>query len=224
MGTYLFRRILQMILILIIVSAVVFLLVRLLPGDPILMYLTRQDVEGISPETVAKMRHELGLDRPIYVQCVDWVAHVVTGDLGNSLVQRRPVISDIKQRMPITIHLGLSAFFIAVLLGIPFGVIAAVRRGGWLDQVITTFGNLGITVPIFLLGILLIYLFGLRLGWLPIYGYTSPFEDFWLNAKQIIMPVFCLAIPPITATLRLTRSGMLEVMRQDYIRTAWLKG
>lgn len=213
-----------MILILIIVTAVVFLMVRLLPGDPILMYLTRQDMESFTVEQVDKLRHDLGLDRPIIVQYVNWVSDVVTGDLGNSIILRRPVMDDIKQRLPITLHLGLLAFTISILIGIPGGIVAAVRRGGWLDQVITTVGNLGITIPIFWLGILLIYLFGLKLGWLPIYGYTSPFKDFWLNMKQVIMPVFCLAVPPISSTLRLTRSSMLGVMRQDYIRTAWSKG
>ncbi len=224
METYILRRLFQMILLILIVSAVIFLMVRLLPGDPILMYLTRQDAEGISPETIAKMRHELGLDRPIYIQYAYWLSHVVRGDLGISLTMRRPVMGDMKRRLPITLQLGFTAFMISVIIGIPFGIIAAIRRGGWIDQIITTLGNLGICIPIFWLGILLIYLFGLRLGWLPIYGYTSPFNNFWLNVKQIIMPVFCLAIPPITSILRLTRSSMLEVMRQDYIRTAWAKG
>jgi len=224
MGTYIVRRILQMILILIIVTAVVFLMVRLLPGDPILMYLTQQDMDGFTTGQVDKMKHDLGLDRPMYVQYVAWLGDVVRGDLGDSLIQRREVMGEIKQRLPITLHLGILAFTISIIIGIPGGIIAAIRRGGWLDQAITTFGNLGICIPIFWLGILLIYLFGLKLQWLPIYGYTSPFEDFWLNMKQIIMPVFCLSIPSIASTVRLTRSSMLEVMRKDYIRTAWSKG
>jgi len=224
MGTYIVRRILQMILILIIVTAVVFLMVRLLPGDPILMYLTQQDMDGFTTEQVDKMKHNLGLDRPMYVQYVAWLGDVVRGDLGDSLIQRRDVMSEIKQRLPITLHLGILAFAISIIIGIPGGIIASVRRGGWMDQAITTFGNLGICVPIFWLAILMTYLFGLKLQWLPIYGYTSPFEDFWLNLKQIIMPVFCLSIPSIASTVRLTRSSMLEVMRKDYIRTAWSKG
>ncbi len=224
MGAYIVRRILQMILIMIIATAIVFLMVRLLPGDPILMYLTQQDMDGFTTEQVEKMRHDLGLDRPLYIQYLAWVGNVLTGDLGNSLIQRRTVMGEIKKRLPITLHLGILAFTISIIVGIPGGIVAAVRRGGWLDQVITTIGNLGITVPIFWLGILLIDLFGLKLGWLPIFGYTSPFEDFWLNTKQIIMPVFCLAIPSIASTIRLTRSSMLEVMRKDYIRTAWSKG
>ena len=224
MGTYIIRRLLQMLLVLIIVTAIIFLMVRLLPGDPILMYLTQMDVEEFEIEQVEKIRQELGLDRPLFVQYLEWVGDVATGDLGMSLILRRPVIEDMKQRLPITLHLGILAFVISIIIGIPGGVIAAVRRGTWLDTVVTTFGNLGITIPIFWLAILLIYLFGLKLGMLPLYGYTSPFKDFWLNLQQIILPVFCLAIPSIASTIRLTRSSMLEVMRQDYIRTAWSKG
>jgi len=224
MGTYIIRRFLQTILIIIIVTFVIFFMVRFLPGDPILMYLTQQDVENFSLDQVEQMRKELGLDRSIFVQYLDWVGGVVRGDLGTSLILRREVIEDIKQRLPITMHLGILAFIISIIIGVPAGVIAAIRRGGWLDQLLTTLGNVGITVPVFWLGLLLMYVFSLKLHWLPIYGYTSPFKDFWLNTKQIILPVFCLAIPPIASTLRLTRSSMLEVTRQDYIRTAWSKG
>jgi len=212
-----------MLLVLIIVTAIVFILVRLLPGDPILVYLTQQDVESLTIEQVAKIRHEFGLDRPLVVQYGKWVGGLLTGDFGISVIRQTPVTVDVKQRLPITLHLGALALVIS-LVGIPAGVIAAVRRGGWLDQLVTTLGNLGVTAPSFWLAIFLIYIFGLKLGWLPIFGYTSPFRDFWLNTREIILPVFCLAVPPIALMMRLTRSSMLEVMRQDYIRTAWSKG
>jgi peptide/nickel transport system permease protein len=224
MGTYIVKRILSMLVVLLIVTAIVFILVRLLPGDPILIYLTQQDVESLSIEQVAKVRHELGLDKPIAVQYVRWVGALARGDFGISVIRQTPVMLDIKQRLPITLHLGSMAFLVSIMIGIPAGVIAAVRRGGWLDQLVTTIGNLGVTIPSFWLAIFLIYIFGLRLGWLPIFGYTSPFKDFWLSASQAILPVFCLAIPPIAMDMRLTRSSMLEVMRQDYVRTAWSKG
>lgn len=224
MGTYIIRRILQMILVLLIVTIIVFLMVRLLPGDPILMYLTSSDLEEITQEQVDVIRHDLGLDRSLFVQYADWIANVVTGDFGTSIIHRGKVIDDIKKRLPITLHLGGLAFVISIIIGIPMGVIAAVRRATWLDNLMTSLGNLGITIPVFWLGILLIYAFGLKLDWLPIYGYTSPFKDFFLNTQQIIMPVFCLAVPPIASAVRLTRSSMLEVMRQDYVRTAWSKG
>jgi peptide/nickel transport system permease protein len=213
-----------MILVLLIITVIVFLMVRLLPGDPILMYLTSSDLQEITQEEIDVIRHDLGLDRPLIVQYFDWISHVVTGDLGTSIIHRGKVADDIKRRLPITLHLGGLAFIISIIIGIPMGVIAAVRRGTWLDSVLTSLGNLGITIPVFWLGILLIYAFGLKLDWLPVFGYTSPFKDLALNTKQIILPIFCLAVPPIASAVRLTRSSMLEVMRQDYIRTAWSKG
>jgi peptide/nickel transport system permease protein len=213
-----------MILVLLIVTIIVFLMIRLLPGDPILMYLTTTDLQEITREEVAVIKHDLGLDRPLVVQYFDWLGHVVTGDLGTSIIHRGKVGDDIKRRLPITLHIGGLAFIISIIIGIPMGVIAAVRRGTWLDSVLTSLGNLGITIPVFWLGILLIYAFGLKLDWLPVFGYTSPFKDLALNTRQIILPVFCLAVPPIASAVRLTRSSMLEVMRQDYVRTAWSKG
>ncbi len=213
-----------MILVLLIVTIIVFLMVRLLPGDPILIYLTQQDLDEITQEQVDAIRHDLGLDRSLVTQYIDWIGSVATGDLGTSIIHRGKVGDDIKRRLPITLHLGGLAFIISIIVGIPMGVIAAVRRGTWLDSLLTSLGNLGITIPIFWLGILLIYAFGLKLDWLPIFGYTSPFKDFWLNTQQIILPVFCLAVPAIASAVRMTRSSMLEVMRQDYIRTAWSKG
>jgi peptide/nickel transport system permease protein len=224
MGTYIIRRVLQMVTVLLLVTIIVFLLMRLLPGDPILMYLTQEDLEVITQEQVDALRHDLGLDLPLMAQYVDWLSKAVRGDLGTSIIHRGKVIDDIKKRLPITIYIGALAFLISIIIGIPLGVVAAVRRGTWLDNVVTSVANLGITTPNFWLGILLIYLFGYKLGWLPIYGYTSPLKDFWLNIQHIILPVFCLAVPPIASGARLTRSSMLEVMRQDYIRTAWSKG
>ena len=121
-------------------------------------------------------------------------------------------------------YIGGLAFMISIVIGIPIGVIAAMRRGTWVDNLLTSLGNIGITIPVFWLGILLIYFFGLKLHILPVYGYTSPFKNFWLSVQQMLMPVFCLSIPPIASAVRLTRSSMLEVLRQDYVRTAWSKG
>lgn len=224
MGTYVVRRVLQMIFVLLVVTVIVFVMVRQLPGDPILMYLTRQDLEEITQEQVDAIRHDLGLDRPLVVQYADWLGKALTGDLGHSIIHRGRVMDDIQKRLPITLYIGGLAFGISILIGIPLGVIAAVRRGTWVDNLLTGIGNLGITIPVFWLGILLIYFFGLRLHILPIYGYTSPFKDLWLSVQQTLLPVFCLAIPPIASAVRMTRSSMLEVLRQDYIRTAWSKG
>ena len=164
-----------MLVVLLIVTVIVFLLVRMLPGDPILMYLTQQDIEKITPEQVAIIKHDLGIDRPLFIQYFDWLGGVLTGDLGTSIIHRGKVIDDIKKRLPITMHLGALAFIISIIIGIPLGVITAVRRGTWMDTLLTSLGNVGVTIPIFWLGILLIYFFGLKLELLPIYGYPSPF-------------------------------------------------
>jgi peptide/nickel transport system permease protein len=224
MQVYIVRRILQMILVLLIVTLIVFFLLRLLPGDPIMMYLSQQDLEQITQEQVDFTKHQLGLDRSLPVQYFRWLGDVFTGDLGISIITKSPVINEIKVRLPVTMHLGTLALIISVIIGIPLGVLAAARRGSWIDNVVTSVGNIGITLPSFWLGILLIYIIGYKLEWLPIYGYTSPFKNFWLNTQQIIMPIIVLAAAPIATDIRITRSSMLEVLRQDYIRTAWAKG
>jgi peptide/nickel transport system permease protein len=128
------------------------------------------------------------------------------------------------ERFPVTLHLGLLAWIVGATFGILAGLLAAVRRGKWVDKVVTPLTYIGVTIPVFWLGILLIYAFGLKLNWLPIVGYTSPLDDFWLSTKQVIMPVICLAVFGLAANARQTRSSMLEVIQQDYIRTAWSKG
>jgi peptide/nickel transport system permease protein len=224
MAGYIGRRLLLAILVLIIVTVIIFMGMRLLPGDPILMYLTANNVESISNEEVELLRHEYGVDRPLAVQYFSWAAGVFRGDLGQSIAYNSSVTGEVLRRIPITLHLGLLAFLLGWLIGVPAGIICAIRRGGWLDTVITFLTNIGITIPSFWLGILMIYLFSLYFNWLPTYGYTSPFEDFWGSTKQLVMPVICLALFPVASMARQTRSSMLEVLRQDYIRTAWSKG
>jgi len=224
MATYILRRLIMALIIILIVTVIVFLTMRLLPGDPILMWLTQDDLKQLTAEQLQILRHEFGLDKPMFLQYTDWLSGVFQGNLGTSIRYNTSVTSEVLRRIPITLHLGLLAFILGFVFGIPAGVICAVKRGSLTDTVITTLTNIGITVPVFWLGILMMYVFSLYLRWLPTYGYTSPFEDFWLNTRQIIMPVICLAVFPIASTARQTRSSMLEVMRQDYIRTAWSKG
>lgn len=143
---------------------------------------------------------------------------------GMSLFYREHVGTLLAERFPVTLYLGLTAFIISQILGILFGTISALRRGTGTDTAVTLLANLGITVPVFWLGILLIYVFGLKLDWLPRFGYTSPLVDFGRSVRQAVLPVICLAIFPLAAAARQTRSSMLEVIRQDYVRTAWAKG
>jgi peptide/nickel transport system permease protein len=224
MSAYITRRILHALIVIFIVSLVVFFMMRLLPGDPVLMYMSQQQFQSLSEEQIAIVKHDFGLDKSLLVQYIDWVGGLFRGNLGKSLFYREDVIGLIVWRLPITLYLGLISFVISTLLGIVAGVLSAVRRGKVTDFLVTVGANIGITIPIFWLGILLIYLFGLKLRVLPIQGYTSPFTDFSLNMKQMVMPVICLAIFTIGAVARQARSSMLEVINQDYIRTAWSKG
>jgi peptide/nickel transport system permease protein len=224
MITYIARRCIQAVFILLLVSVIIFLALRLLPGDPIFLLLTSEELQVKTAEEVQALRQEYGLDRSLVVQYFDWLYGVIRGDFGTSIRFRFSVGQLMMERIPLTIHLGVLAFIIAHIAGIAAGVICAVRRGKWLDTVVTLLANIGITVPIFWLGIMMIYLFAVYLKWLPVMGYTSPFDDFWLSTRQLIMPVICLAIMPMASAARQTRSSMLEVMQQDYLRTAWSKG
>jgi peptide/nickel transport system permease protein len=224
MTAYIIRRFIMAIVVLLIVSILVFVAMRLLPGDPIRMLVTQSQEEAFTEEQIALLKHQFGLDKPLMVQYIDWIGGIFHGNLGMSILQRQPVTQEIVRRVPITLYLGFLAFIIGFVVGIPAGVLCAVRRGRFIDTLVTTLANVGITIPSFWLGVMLIYLFGLYLRWLPVMGFTSPFTDFGYSTKQLVMPVFCLALFPISAQARQTRSSMLEVMRQDYIRTAWSKG
>jgi len=224
MLTYIIRRLFFAFLILILTTVIVFLAMRILPGDPILMLVSSETAQEFNEERLIQLRHEFGLDKPMVFQYFDWIIGVFQGDLGVSILHQSPVSDEILRRLPITFHIGALAFIIGHIIGIPAGIISAVRRGKWLDNVITTFANIGITIPNFWLGILLMYAFGLHLNWLPIMGYTSPFDDFFLSTKQLIMPLICMVLFPIAGSARQARSSMLEVLHKDYIRTAWAKG
>lgn len=220
MQAFIIRRIVQAVFVVLIVSFISFMLMHLIPGDPTLAVL------GIDADQaeIDALRAELWLDRPIMVQYGHWLSNFFQGDFGKSIIWREDVAALVAKRLSTTAYLGAWALFLSILIGIPAGLVSAVRRGGFLDSVISVFANIGISIPVFWLGILGIYLFGLQLDWLPIQGYTSPFDDFWLSTRKAIMPVICLALVPLAIITRQTRSSMLEVIRQDYIRTAWAKG
>lgn len=224
MISYIIRRFGQSLIVILIVTIFVFFGMRLLPGDPIYMMFNPNQIQNMTQEELDKIRHDAGLDRSLVVQYFDWLGGVFKGDLGDSILTKRPVTEDLATRIPISAYIGFIAFLVSSFLGVPAGIISAIRRGTWLDTVVTTLANLGITVPIFWLGIMLMYLFAVKLDWLPTSGYTSPFENFGMSVKQIVMPVFCMAIFSIAGNARQSRSAMLEVLRQDYIRTAWSKG
>lgn len=224
MSTYIVRRLIQAVVILIMVTVIVFISIHLLPSDPIVLYVSSNEAEGFSQEKIAMLKHEYGLDKPIPVQYINWMGNVLKGDLGKSITIQEKVSHLISTHLPVSIYFGSIAFIISGIFGVTIGVICALRRGTWIDNLLTVLANFGITTPNFWLAILLIYLLAYKLQLLPIYGYTSPFENLGLSIQQIIIPVFCLALGPTAGLARQTRSSMLEVIQQEYIRTAWSKG
>jgi len=224
MTAYVIRRLIQAVIILIVVSMIIFLMLRFLPGDPLLLYIAQNQLTQLTEADIQSLRVDFGLDKAVPLQYVDWLVDMFHGDFGTSIAYRDAVSKLLAERLPVTAHLGIISFIISNIIGVLAGLVCALRRGGKLDALVTSVANFGISVPSFWLGILLIYLVGLKLDWLPICGYTSPFDDFWMSTRQLIMPVLCLSVFSLASITRQTRSSVLEVVRQDYIRTAWSKG
>jgi peptide/nickel transport system permease protein len=223
-GTFIIRRLFQAVIVFIIVSVIIFLAIRFLPGDPIELYMASQDFQTQSPEMKAELQHKFGLDQPQPVQYFNWITGVFRGDLGSSIYYHEPVSDLIVEALPISLNLAIPAFFLAAFFGVLFGLLAGMRRGKILDTIVTFIANFGIAMPGFWLGILLIYFLSLQLHWFPVQGYVSPAEDLGSNIKHLILPVFVVATWGTAFFARQTRSTILEVLCQDYIRTAYSKG
>lgn len=224
MTTFIIRRMLQSVATVFLVTIIVFFAMRLLPGDPIRMLVTSQSMRAMTLEEVEHLRRENGLDRPLVEQYFTWLGGVLKGDLGRSILSKVPISQELRARIPVTLYLGLVSLILGLILGIAVGVISAIRRNTWLDNLITVLANIGVCIPVFLIAVLGIYVFGVKLRWIPIYGFVSPLEDFWGSVRSMALPVLCLATFPIAGFARQTRTSMLEVMNQDYVRTAWAKG
>ena len=223
------------------ITLVAFAFVRVLPGDPVLLMAGER---GITPERYAEISAQLGFDRPIWAQYLDFLGRLMQGDLGHSLVTKRPVLDEFLSLFPATIELGLCAILIATLIGVPVGVLAAIKRGSWFDQVSMTAALVGFSMPIFWWGLLLIILFSGILQWTPVSGrislmfYFPQVTGFMLidsllsgqkgafasAVSHLILPSVVLATIPLAVIARQTRSAMLEVMGEDYVRTARAKG
>ncbi|PPD16049.1 MAG: peptide ABC transporter [Methylobacterium sp.] len=214
------RRLMQLIPTIVIVSMMIFGLQQLLPGDPA----TIMAGEERDPEVIEQIRKQYRLDQPIPVQYVYWIKGVVTGDLGESMRLKEPVSKLVAQKLPVTLQLATMAMIIAILIGVPAGIISAVKKGTIWDYVVNVVSLWGISTPNFWLGILLIFLFSVHLGWLPASGYVSPFEDPWQSLKTTIMPAFVLGNSIAGVLMRHTRAAMLQALSSDYVRTARAKG
>jgi len=220
MGKYILKRLLQTVIILLIISVIAFSIIHLIPGDPVYAMLGSE----ISSEYHDQVYVSMGLDKPLVEQYFYWLGNILTGNLGYSFYFRQDVADVVASRLPTTLYLGIMSAVISIFIGILFGIISAVKRGGKLDSVITVLANIGIATPIFWLAVLLILIFGLKLKWLPVYGFTLPWVDLGKSIRQMILPVICMSVGGIATYARQTRSSMLEVIRQDYIRTAKSKG
>ena len=220
MFEFLVKRLITIVPTLVFVSMLIFGLQQLLPGDPAVILAG----EERDPEVVAYLRTKLHLDEPLPLRYVYWVGGVLRGDLGESVRTQLPVLDLIVQKLPVTVELALLAMLIALLVGIPAGVVSAVGRGTAWDYGANLFALWGLSTPNFWLGILMILLFSVHLGWLPASGYESPFVDLKANLAAMIMPAFVLGNAIAAVLMRHTRSAMLQVLSTDYVRTARAKG
>jgi len=220
MLSFIGRRIAGAIPTLLVMSFIAFGIVRLIPGDPAAV------IAGptATPAEVERVRSRLGLDLPFHQQLIAWYANALHGDLGNSILLGRSVVRAIAERLPVTLSLAALAMLWTALFGIAAGVIAAVRALSWVDQTVLAVCVLGVSLPNFGLALLLIELFSVDLGWLPTGGYVALWENPAGWARSLILPSIALALPQIAIVARTTRATMLEVLRQDYIRTAHAKG
>lgn len=232
MTAYIIRRLLWMIPILIGVSAICFLLLYNAPGDPVAVLVAdaRQAGQQISPEDRERLREQYGLDRPVYLQYYDWLEQVVQGNMGASTRTNTPVTEVIMNRLPNTLRLMIGALALTLIIALPLGILSAVKQYSKLDYFLTTFTFVGISIPQFWLALMLLYFFGVTLGWFPTRGMGSPYaEPGFLNSvsevfRHYTLPVLSVTLFSLAGYMRYQRAAMLEVIRQDYIRTARAKG
>ena len=222
MPQYIIRRLLQIVPVLLIITFMVFALMLAIPGDPARALIGPG--EALDDEQLEIIRKKYNLDKPVLVQYGIWLGKVVRGDLGRSTQYQRPVAQELRTRAWVTLQFGIVAWVLAVLIAVPAGIISAVYRGRTLDYIATVLSIGGVAIPNFWFGIMSILLFGVTLGWLPAQGYVSLFDDPVQGLRHMILPAFSLGITSSALIMRQTRSAMLEVLAQDYVRTARAKG
>src|SRR5262249_37511866 len=206
--------------VLLVVAGVVFLTARFTPGDPVRVLLG----EDARPEQVEALRRHFGLDATLPVQFGLWLTHAVRGDLGASFFNRLPVSRTIAQHVGPTVMLSMMAIIVALCIGIPVGIVSAVFRNSWLDQASLALAMLGAAVPSFWLGLSLIVVFAVNLGWLPSSGFRPPGEGLWTSARHLFLPALALGVPNSALIIRFVRGSLLDVIATDYVRTARAKG
>jgi peptide/nickel transport system permease protein len=224
MRTYLVKRLLLIVPTLLGAAALVFVIMRVIPGDVALLIFGGDQAGGVDPKQLAAMRHRLGIDQPMLVQFGTWLWGVLRFDFGTSLWTGRPVVEELLVRLPLSLELAVLATVVSVVLAIPFGMLAAVRQDSWVDYAIRVISIGGLAIPSFWVGILIILLLVIYFGWGPPLEFTPFFVDPWANFQQMVWPVVTVGYRYAAVTTRMTRSTVLEVMREDYIRTAWAKG
>jgi len=220
MTVYIIRRVLGILPVLFLISVIVFVLTALIPGDPATVILGTM----ATPERVAATRARLGLDQPIYVRYILWLIAIIQGDLGTSVLDQQSVMVHLQRTIPVTLELMILSMLFAIVTALPIGVLAAIRRGTLMDRFLMTFVLIGVSIPGFWLGLMLILVFAVRLRLLPPSGYVSFTTAPWQNLTGMILPSLTLGIYLAPPLARFVRSGMLEVLGQEYIRTAWSKG
>jgi len=220
MAAYLVRRLLWALLILFMLSIFAFVMVRLIPGDPVVLLLGLE----ASEESLVAARESLGLDRPLVLAYGDWLAGIARGDLGVSIFQRKAVWQLLWAKIPVTFTLATAGLLLALLIGIPAGIAAALKYDSWFDTTVMFGSTLGLSMPSFWLGLVLIFTFSVRFRWFPSGGYVSLTEDFVEGVRRLCLPAFSIGIIQAALIARMTRSSMLEILWKDYIRTARAKG
>ncbi|MBN9063469.1 MAG: peptide ABC transporter [Rhizobiales bacterium 65-9] len=220
MIAYVLRRVLATIPVMLVVAVFVFLMLRLSPADPAAIIAG----DSATTEQVAEIRSRLGLDQPILSQFVIWFGKLARGDLGESFFFKKSIVELIGERIEPTLSLAFVTIVLAVAIAIPLGVLAAYRQGSWVDRIVMGFSVLGFSVPVFVIGYLLIYLFAIKLGWLPVQGYQRIAQGVGGWLERLILPALTLSVIYVALVARMTRTSLLEVLSEDYIRTARAKG
>lgn len=220
MVRYILKRVVQTVTVMLLVSFITFLLVSVMPKDPVYSLFG----SDVTPDEYQILFRRLGLDQPVLVRYWNWLRSILSGDFGTSYAYKMPVMDLVGQKIGVTMYLSIVSTLISFPLGMLFGVITAVKRGKWQDNVFTFLANIMGSIPGFVIAIVVLWVFCVQLKWLPSSGFAFPWVDFQTHIRTIIMPMFCLVIGGVAGVTRQTRSSMLEAIRQDYVRTARSKG